>query len=186
MKKMFLAVLAALVVFSFLSCDKEPKTKTELLTQNKGWELYTATSIPAFLNKDGVSDENLKKSFFWECELDDILHFYENGSSIMNHGKVICDGQSGKETSLGNWRLIKDEEVLEFYLPYFYNDDDTFYRLEGKIVTIDENTLQVRLPIEYDNGVPSTKSGKIVNDRGMTGTRSITNYEFILTYKVAK
>jgi hypothetical protein len=186
MKKIFLAVLTAIIAFSFIACEKTDKTRTELLTQKKGWELYTATSIPAFLNKEGVSNENLFISFFWACELDDILNFNENGSSIMNHGKVSCEEGEGKETSLGNWRFLKDEEVLEFYLPFFFNEDDSFARLEAKVVTLDENTLQLRIPISYDNGVPPAKSGKIVNDRGMTGTRSITNYEFILTYKVAK
>ena len=184
MKKTLIAAIA-LIAFAFTACQPTEPTKTELLTK-KGWTLSTATSIPAFENKSGVTNENLFVSFFWDCEKDDILNFNQNGSSIMDLGKLICDDQTGKELSLGNWRFLKNEEVLEFYLPYFFNEDNSLARLEAKIVALDANTLTLRIPLEYDNGLNPAKSGKIRNDRGVQDAKSVKNYEFILTYKVAK
>jgi len=185
MKKLFLVATAILVAFAFSACTKPEKTNEELLTQGKGWQLVSATSVPAFTNKDGISSPNLFVSFFYACELDDILYFYMDKSSKMDNGKLLCDWDEGKVTSLGNWRFIKNDKVLEFYLPYFFNDDDSFAKLEGNFV-VDDNTLTLMINIDYDNGPDPAKSGKIVNDRGLQGTRSVTNYDFTLTYKVAK
>jgi len=189
MKKLLLVATTILVAFAFTSCDPVvEKTRKELLIQKKGWELYSATSVPAFTNKDGVVNSNLFESFFYDYEKDDILFFYENGSSIMNYGKILESGTTEKEISLGNWRLIKDDKVLEFHLPYFFNDDDTFYQLEADISVLDESTMTLIMKVKYDNGVPPTKSpiNTIRNDRGMKGIRSVTDYTFTFTYKVAK
>jgi len=185
MKKLFLVAITILIAFAFTACKNEEKTKEELLCQKKGWLLFSATSNPAFTNIAGVSNQNLFVSFFEACELDDILYFYDNKSSVLNFGKLICDWDEGKDISLGNWRLLKNDEVLEFHLPYFFNDDDTFYTLEAKIIALDENTMTLGMDINYDNGVDPTK-GKIKNDRGIKGFRSVVDYYFTFTYKVAK
>jgi len=189
MKKTIFAVMAVIASLSFLatSCPKPEPTKEQLLCQSKGWQLISATSIPAFTNKENVTSENLFVSFFYPCELDDILYFNENYSSILNFGKLICDDQSGKDISLGNWRIIKNENVLEFHLPYFFNDDDTFYRLEGKIVDLSSELLIVRLPIDFGSNDNPAKGNKIRNDRWLGGAKGDDGkFEFTLTYKVAK
>jgi len=188
MKKLIFALVA--LVFLASDCVKPEKDYEQLLTQKKGWELFAATSTPAFTNVDGVTNSNLFKSFWlgYECELDDILFFYENNSSVMNFGKEKCDGQTGKDQSLGNWRFIKNSKVLEFYLPYFFDaeDDTRFALLEAEVLDLDDNTLQLKFKLKYDNGQEPTKAGKIKNDRGMRGAKSVTDYEFFFTYKVAK
>jgi hypothetical protein len=95
--------MALIVAFAFTACDKEKPEKTveELLTQTKGWVLTSATSLPAFVPLEGAPNEDLFKSFFEECELDDINIFKTNKDMVLNYGKELCDGQSGKETTLG-------------------------------------------------------------------------------------
>jgi len=151
-------------------------TKEDLITQENGWLLTAATSFPAFVNWMGISSENLFVSFFYECELDDILYFKKNYSQIINSGKMLCEPAQAKEISLGNWRIIKDEEVLEFQLPYFFTEDDYFVRLEAKIMVLNDNTLILRLPLMFDDGL---KIGKRVFT---SQTKTNTCYEFTLTY----
>jgi hypothetical protein len=154
-----------------------PVTKEDLLTQEKGWELYTATSNPAYTNSIGITSENLVVSFFYACELDDILYFNKNKSSILNFGKLICDDQIGKEVSLGNWKF-QGEEVLEFHLPYFFDCDDNFALIEAKVVVLDENTLRLEVPLTFSDGGKAAKRGLI-----STGAKATENYVFTFTYK---
>jgi len=184
MKKTLIAAIALLIAFVFTACPKPVLTNEDNLTQKKGWELYTATSIPAFTNTDGVTSEDLTKSYFYECELDDILYFYTNKSSILNYGKESCEEEVGKDVSLGNWQFIKNEEVLEFHLPYFF-DGDHFALLEGKIVVLDENTLSLRIPLKFVDD-PAKSGTFVVNKRGLKGIKDDAEYQFTLTYKIAK
>ena len=182
MKKIILAALALVVAFTFTACESPELTKEELLIQKKGWTLYTATSIPAYKNYEGVTSENLLVSYFIECELDDILYFYENKSSIMNFGKKDCEGQVGKDASLGNWRFLNDN-VLEFHLPYFCDESDNLALLEGKVIVLDEETLQLRVPVVF-YGDPAKSQGKIRNDRGIRNAKGDDDkFEFTFTYK---
>jgi hypothetical protein len=173
MKKTFLAAMALIVAFAFTftACNKaeEEKTTEELLTQTKGWVLTSGTSFPAFVPIEGEPSEDLFKSFFEECELDDINIFKPNRDLVLNYGKELCDGQSGKETTLGRWKFIEDKvDVIQFYLAAYYDDNGNYEPLEAKIIKIDENTLQLRIPIyEYVKSVEP-------------------QYHFTLTYKVAK
>jgi hypothetical protein len=187
MKKTLIAAITLLIAFAFIACGPEPLTKEELLIQKKGWELYTATSNPAYTNSSNVTSENLFVSFFYPCELDDILYFNENKSSVLNFGKLICEDQTGKDVSLGNWKF-KGEEVLEFHLPYFFDDDNNFALLEGKVIVLDENTLQLRIPVEFvDDDTPAKGKGKIRNDRGIKCAKGESDkFDFTLTYKIAK
>jgi hypothetical protein len=186
MKKSIFALMALLIAFaiSFSACDKPIPTNEELLCQSKGWELFSATSNPPFTNKAGVTNANLFESFFFPWEKDDILFFNKNKSSFMNFGKILEPGTTEKEVSLGNWRFLKDEKVLEFHLPYFFNDDDSFATLEASI-SLDENSMTLIMDIKYDNGVDPVK-GRIVNDRGILGAKSVVDYVFTFAYKVAK
>jgi hypothetical protein len=164
-----------------------------LLTHKKGWELTAATSVPAYTNNDGVTNEDLFKSFWlgYECELDDILFFYENKSSIMDHGKELCTGQTLQTTSLGNWRFKgNEEEVLEFHLPYFYAADGSgnFALLEAKIVRLTDEkkgseALEIRIPVEFTDDVAKGVSNLILNTRGIKGSKAVKKYDFIFTYK---
>jgi hypothetical protein len=182
-KTVFLALLA--LVFLASDCVKPEKTDEDLLTQKKGWTLLTATANPAYTNNDDVTSENLFVSFFYECELNDVLFFYDTKSSIM---KEFCDDPKGKENSLGNWRFKSDYEILEFHLPYFKDaaDDKLFALLEGKKIALEENTLTLRIPIEFADKSIAGKSGLVLNERGVRGAKSGYKGDFTLTYKVAK
>ena len=174
--------MAIAIAVLFTACPVVEKDQEELLTQKKGWTMLTATSDRAYTNFDGISSENLFVSFFYECELDDILHFDINKSSKMDFGKDICDDQTGKEVGLGNWKF-KSEKVLEYHLPYFFDDNDNFALLEGAVVVLDETTLTIRVPVEfYDD--PVKGSGKIRNDRGIRNAKGDADkYNFTFTYK---
>jgi len=187
MKKTFLATMALIVAFAFTACDKPVPTNEELLTQKKGWELSTATSYPPYTNLDGETSEDLTKVYFLECELDDILYFYTTKGSTMNFGKEICDDQQGKEVSLGNWKFVGEkEEVLEFHLPYFLDDNDNYALLEAKVQVLDENTLTLRIPITFeDNPTKSFKRSRVVKSN-MNGVKADPQYQFTFTYKIAK
>jgi hypothetical protein len=177
-----------MIAVLFTACPKPEPTKEELLTQTKGWTLYTATSNPAYTNKDGERGENLFTVFFEPCELDDILYFNANKSSILNYGKVKCDWDGdGKDLSLGNWNLIKSDEVLEFHLPYFEDFEGHLALLEAKVVDISATTLQLRIPIVFADEAPSTKGdvkNVVKNTRGIKGAKGDDKFEFFFTYTI--
>jgi len=157
-----------------------PPTPEELLTQEKGWQLTAGTCDPPFELGNGDLVSNLFEGFLYDCELDDIIFFYKNYTQYLNYGKNLCDWESGIGINLGNWRIREDEGVLEFQLSYFFNEDDTFAKLEGRIVILNENTLKLDIPITFDDGAKLAK-------RGLMVSRSTKDYVFTLTYsKVSK
>jgi len=188
MKKTFLAAMALIVAFAFTftSCEEPEKTKEELLMQKKGWEMFTATSSPAYTNIEDVTSEDLFISYFATCEKDDIL-FFNSGGAVVNFGKDICDWDTGKEKNLGEWRLAEND-ILTFYLPYFVDNDDLMVRLEAKVIVVNESTLQLRIPIaDIDNNPAKSKASKrgIIVVRN-ADTKADPKYQFTITYKVAK
>ena len=182
MKKLFLAVLTAMIACSFLACEKKekeeptpplPPTKTELLTQAKGWELIEATCKPDYELLSGGFISNLFDGYFFDCELDDIMFFNVNGSQVLNYGKDICDDQEGTEESLGNWTLVDDTHV-KLFLPAYPG-----YELEAVILKLDAETLKIQIvDLQEDDGINPAKN--------IRGAKTVRTYTFTLTYKVAK
>ena len=168
MKKLFLVAITILVAFAFSACTSTEKTTEELLTQKKGWVLTSATSVPAFVPFEGAPNVDLFKSFFYECELDDINIYKVGGDMMLNYGKDICTGQTGKEEFLGKWKFIEGkEDVIQTYLTAYYDDKGNYDPLEAKIASISETNLTLVIPIfEYRKVDPT--------------------YTFTLSYKVAK
>jgi hypothetical protein len=159
-----------------------PPTPEELLTQDKGWQLTAGTCNPPYESIDGKLISNLFEGFLYDCELDDIVFFYKNYSQYLNYGKILCDWESGIGINLGKWRIRESENVLEFQLSYFLETDDTFAKLEGTIVVLDENTLKLDIPITFDDGTKLAKRGLM-----SLGTKATKDYVFTLTYsKVSK
>ena len=185
MKKTFFAVMALIIAFAFTACDPpvEP-TKEELLMQKKGWEMFTATSSPAYTNVDDVTSENLFEVWFFDYDLDDIL-FFNTGGATVNFGKNLEPGTTAKEKNLGEWRL-SESDILTFYLPYFVDNDDFMVKLEAKVIVVDETTLQLRIPIaDIDNAKSKfSKRGRIVVRDA--SSKADPKYQFTITYKVAK
>jgi hypothetical protein len=171
MKKMFFAVLTALIAFSFIACDKTEKTTEEYLTQTKGWTLTAGTCDPAYELWSGGKITNLFDGFIQACELDDIIYFQENKSQVLNFGKVRCDWDpDGKEVSLGNWNLI-DNSHLKFYFPAYEEP------LEAVILKIDDETLKLQFNFDEDDGEEPAKFS-----RGPKDPKTVRNYTFTLTY----
>ncbi|MDR2970692.1 MAG: hypothetical protein LBU83_02005 [Bacteroidales bacterium] len=195
MKKTFFIAMIAMIAFALVlnSCKKEEKeeettpipepTKTELLTQPKGWVLFSATSMPAYKNKDGETSEDLFRVYFDECELDDILIFKADKSAELNYGEKKCEDGDGNVKPLGLWRFLQNEEVLEFRLPYFEDNEDQMLLLEGKVSALDESTLTLRIPITFAD---NPAKGQAKNLRGIKNAKGDAEYQFILTFKVAK
>jgi len=156
-------------------------TKETLLTQENGWILSSATSTPPFESYDGIVNENLFVSFFFECELDDIMYFNKNKLQVYTFGKMLCEWDYGQFINLGSWHLLNEETELEFYLPYFFDEDDSFAKLVAKIVILDKNTLQLLLPLSFDDGTKKAK--RVLTSSNAKETKE---YEFTLTYKKFK
>ena len=173
MKKMFLAVLTAMIAFSFLACTKE-KSVEEMLTQKKGWELTTATCSPAYKLWSGATTTNLFEGYISSCELDDVMIFDPNYAQILDLGKDLCTDQSGKQLALGVWKLI-DDDHLDLYLPYYPG-----FLLHAYILKIDDEALKLQINFDEDDEVPATAY------RGPKDSKTVRNYTFDLTYKVAK
>ncbi|MCL1849934.1 MAG: hypothetical protein FWF70_00765 [Bacteroidetes bacterium] len=181
MKKTILISLAVLIAVLFTACPVQEQTKEEMLKQSKGWKLTAATSDPAYLllKEDGteVPITSLFDGFMYDDELDDIIYFKENKSEILNYGKdkSTCNGKfTGIERSLGNWDLVTDTR-LKFYFPAYEE------LLEAVVLALDESTLKVSVKIAEDDG-----EAKVLPYRGVTGTKTVRNYVFTLTYSIAK
>lgn len=171
-KNIFIGVLCAILAFGATSCNKDEKTdfeqKTEYLTTNRGWKITTATSNPPYELEIGAPITNLFNGFISDCEVDDLLHFRTNGSQVLDPGRdretyVNRNCQSSGEVSLGNWNLSENTRTLQFYLPYYRG-----YLLDATVLTLNENTLTLSVPIREDDEENPAKA--------------IRNYTFTLTY----
>jgi hypothetical protein len=160
MKKSFLMIaVCAMFAVSVTSCKKdEEKTGYDYLVEAKhGWKLTTATSNPAYKLEAGASITNLFQGFIKDCEVDDIMYFNTDKSQKLNPGKdkqtnVLTDGKwacnDASETTLGTWALAEGEKSFtSFHLPYF--DENMAV---NTIISLDENTLIVSIPVQDDEG----------------------------------
>jgi hypothetical protein len=107
MKKMFLAVLTAIIAFSFLACEKTDKTNEEMLTTKKGWVMTAATSNPPYIMSDGsgAAYPDLYKNVFEKYELDDIYTYatVADGQALKVDPKTIGAYGYQKIETLGIW-----------------------------------------------------------------------------------
>lgn len=167
-KNFFILAICAVVALGFSACTDEP-TATENLTTSKGWTLTSATCDPAYELSIGAPITNLFQGFILPCEVDDILYFNINGGQLLNPGK---DGQTADanyecaaatEVSLGNWTLTNEDKTLKFFLPYYKG-----FLLEATILTLNETTLTISVPISENDGEDPAKT--------------IRNYTFTLSY----
>ncbi len=160
MKKSILMIaVSTLLVVCITSCKKDDeKTGYDYLTEAKnGWKLTTATSDPAYQLEVGAPVTDLFQGFIRDCEKDDIMYFNTDKSQKLNPGKdkksVVDLGEEegygcgdASEITLGTWELNAEETAFtRFYLPY-YDENMT----NNTIITLDENTLIVSVPIKDD------------------------------------
>jgi hypothetical protein len=157
---------------------ERPATKEDLLSQEKGWKLIAGTCEPPYESWDGTLSSDLFEVFLFDCERDDIIFFYKNHTQYLNYGKFLCDWESGTGVNLGYWSIKEDENLLDFYLSYFLDENDNFARLEGKIIVLDDNTLKLDIPLVFDDGSKLAKRGLISSD-----AKAVIDYVFTLTYR---
>ena len=148
MKKIFLAVLTAMIAFSFLACDKTDKTNEEMLTTKKGWVMTAATSDPAYIMDDGTGNHvtDLYKNMFETYEKDDIYTYatVEDGQALKVDPKTIGTYGYQKLETLGIWRLFDNDKQLVTKVPGFYDFDEKTGVWTMDVVsnvTISETTL---------------------------------------------
>jgi len=179
MKKLFLVAITILVAFAFSSCDKEPKTRTELITQSKGWIISQATCSPDYqLNNDEwCNTDLLNGGFFFDCEKDDIYYFNADYSFVRNFGKDKCTGESGKDENMGRWAFQENEQWVQFYMTAYYdNDNAEYYKLRGIIKKLDDTTLRLEVPID--------ETSEIAKAKGLRGDKHPYKGTFYLVFTV--
>ena len=172
MKKTLLVLFAAASLALCVSSCGDPKTTAEMLTgQTKGWVLSSATSNPAYELSSGRSVENLMDGYFYECEMDDIITFQENGVQLINPGKKIDAEWGYQAETYASWALSENDTKLTMQLPFFLDDTHFTFDLEPEVCTIASITSN-QLVLEYKfNDNESPAKGE---------------YTFTLTYVPAK
>lgn len=170
MKKVLVFALIAVFALSLSSCGKKKeKTNTEKLCVEKGWVLSAATSSPAYHLSNGSYATNLMtEGYLYDYELDDIIIFNSNGNQVINGGSNVPEGDEPyqkKDYGVGTWSFNSDETVLNFQIPFFYNNDDA-HKENAEILSLTETELRVKYTFNDD----ATKE----------------TYSFTLTYVPAK
>ena len=127
----------ALATMVFSSCDKD-KTNEELLSIKKGWVMSKATSTPAYTNRDGVTDADLAKSWFYECELNDVLTFIDDKDGKRSVLTTSCNGNIKDKETLGTWEFTNTNPLkLKFRIPFFEED----FRAEVFVENLDADNF---------------------------------------------
>lgn len=171
MKKTLLVLAAAaMIAMGFTSCIDPVKTTADYLVGPKnGWVLSTATSSPAYEMSDGsfVSDL-INGGYLADYELDDYIIFKEDGTELINPGKLIGDGEGYQQEVACTWSMDpNDANFILMQVPFFYNDGWTNFdepQERCQVVNCDESNFVIKCTINDDE--PTAK-----------GT-----YTFLLTY----
>ena len=115
MKKVLSIIAVALTVaLVFTSCKKEP-TRTELLTNEKGWTL-SALTCPQGYGVNAVTDiyAMLDNAGGYEC--DDVIYFRLDGNEYVNYGIQRYAYEPNGTIPVGTWVI---NCYLECQLPLF-------------------------------------------------------------------
>lgn len=162
MKKVLSIVAVALTVaLVFASCKKEP-TRTELLTNEKGWTL-SALTCPQGYGANAITDIYALLSEAGGYECDDVMKFTEDGKEYVNAGEVRYDYESEGDQYVGTWAFT-DETVLECQIPVFgpATDDpeNTLYseaKEQCSIISLEKE--QMVLSHTFTSGSSDAKAG---------------------------
>ena len=165
MKKMFLAVLTAMIAFSFFACDKPGKTNEEMLTTTKGWVMTAATSNPAYIMDDdsGNAYTNLYKDFFEDYELDDIYTYatVEKGKGLQIDPKKIGKYGYQQLVTVGVWSLFNNGTQLTTKVPGFYDqDEETGVWIMDKVNNVDISETTLTYTFTWKTDSPAAKAMK--------------------------
>lgn len=151
LKVLMFALLAMSMVF--VSCKKEDKTNTALLCNKNGWVLKGAASSPAYALANGTfATDLINQGYLFECEVDDIIKFTENGGQTINPGEKLCEDGYQKEVA-ATWSFNEDETELTMQIPFFYNDEVTSFdavQETVQILSLTETELRVKYTFNDD------------------------------------
>jgi len=148
-KNIFVMAFCVVLAVGFSSCKDE--TNTTFLTTSKGWTLTAATSQPDYELLNGNAISSLFDGYLYDCELDDIVYFKEDGSQTLNPKNELCENGYTEETAIGIWSFNEDETKLNMQIPFFY--DTTVETVD--VVTLDKNTLKVNYTFVEDDANPA-------------------------------
>lgn len=102
----FFALLILVLAILSTSCKKDEakvNSKNEILTAHP-WKIFSS-------KENGISD-------LMDCEKDNVLTFYTNGTHTMISGSIKCDPQ---ETTISGTWILSDDGI---HLSIKENDDD--------------------------------------------------------------
>lgn len=126
MKKNILIIgLICIFAIGLTSCGKnKEKTNTEKLCNEKGWVLKSATAAPYYTMKSGEKITDVYTDYLYAHERDEIIYFYENGSEVINPGKILPgENESGyMSEQASTWYFDEAETTITFQIPFFMED----------------------------------------------------------------
>lgn len=171
MKKNFLVAAFAVLAIGFSSCGEQNVSKTECLTIKDGWQLSEGRIDPAYEMEDGSQTSDLF-DYLYACEYDDVLTFDAEGNEVIATN-VRCETGIQADKADAKWHFDNEEDpqTLFMQLPFFYNDDETFYDAEEencKIINLTKDEMKIAYTFTDDAGkhtftmtyLPSSKVAK--------------------------
>lgn len=134
---MILKLLLPAVFAMASGCSKdkdEPKSAEQLLTR-RAWKLVSLGLDENYNNMIDPSEESIR-----ECDLDNIYHFFPNGTGVWEDKGVTCG--TGVTESPFTWKLVNNNTAIDF--------------LNGvaKIYKLTEDELWIYFEIEVVNNEP--------------------------------
>jgi hypothetical protein len=123
--------LTALLVFT--ACEKDEAssssdgsggqalTVTERLASND-W-VITSYVVSPEEDCNGAMVSQLFPDCFDDCDIDDILNIYEDGTYTLSEGAVFCTPNSDEIYESGEWTMNSNEDLITFAIdsPFPYN-----------------------------------------------------------------
>ena len=111
-----------------------PISATQLLTNDRGWHLVEGSIDPAYQFADGDRTSNLM-DYLYECEKDDEIFFYDNGTERINPMEECYPGEGIQGPVFTNWRFDNETnpQVLYMQLPFVYK-----YNATGDVIGLDD------------------------------------------------
>lgn len=130
--------VSILIAGTFVSCKKDKKSATELLTE-KTWRMVKSEFRE---NSDPYVDEF---PFMDACEQDNVVQFLENNTYVITEGATKCDPSDPDISDSGGWTFSQDEThiVIDFQ--------------EAVINQLDKNTLVITSEIMWGPDLESTR-----------------------------
>ena len=130
MKKVFLTGFLAITALLF-SCDKEESKTTATTTQSLTEKKALLCAQPWKLTSSIFSNDTVQAvERIQECDKDDVLRYFEDGSAKHIGGKVLCFDESTKDSLSYFWKFDATGTKLTEYTKENSLEDQYTYDLE--------------------------------------------------------